>query len=52
MAKIFPLEAKIIAFKIGISFERAISSAASEEKGRIVAARNADTNRTNSCIRL
>jgi len=41
MAKTFPLEAKIIALKVGISFEMATKNAASDEKGRRVAAPNA-----------
>ena len=50
MAKIFPLEAAKIAFRTGISFESASINAASEEKGRIVAAKNAVTKRRSSDI--
>ncbi len=50
MAKIFPLDAKTIAFKKGISFAKAAINATSEEKGRIVAARKADKNSASSAI--
>jgi len=48
MAKMFPLEAAIIAFATGIPLCRAITNAASEEKGKIVAARKAETKSANS----
>ena len=50
MAKTFPLEAANIAFKVGISFLRARTKSASEEKGRIVAAKNAEIKSANSAI--
>ena len=50
MAKTFPLDAKIIAFKSSISFLRAATNATSDENGKIVAARNAEKNRANSVI--
>lgn len=50
MAKIFPDDATISAVKGGISLLRATTNAASEEKGRMVAARNADTKRASSAI--
>jgi hypothetical protein len=50
MAKIFPLEAKSIALKKGISFTKAAINATSEEKGRIVAAKKAERNRAISAI--
>ncbi len=51
MAKTFPLDAKIIAFKIGISFAKAATKATSDEKGKIVAARNAEKKRANSAMK-
>ena len=50
MAKIFPPDAKIIAFKKGMSFAKAAINATSEEKGRMVAAKKADKNRAISAI--
>ncbi len=50
MAKIFPLEAKIIALSRGISFANAVTNATSELKGTMVAARNAEKKRANSAI--
>jgi len=50
MPSIFPLEANIMAFKSGISFERATRNAASEEKGRRVAALNAARKSASSSI--
>jgi len=52
MAKILPLEAKNIAEESGISFFRAKTNAASEEKGKSVAERNAVIKRATSCIRV
>lgn len=51
IAKILPLEAKIRAFKCGISFEIARTKAASEEKGKIVAAKKAVRKRESSAIK-
>lgn len=51
MAKIFPLDAKIIALKIDISFAKAATNATSDEKGKIVAARNADKKRAISVMK-
>ncbi len=45
MAKTFPLEAASIAFRWGIPLFSATTNAASDEKGRIVAAANAETKR-------
>ena len=50
MAKIFPADAKKSAVKEGISLLSATTNAASDEKGRMVAARNADTKRASSAI--
>lgn len=50
MAEIFPSEADKRALKVGISLFKAITNATSEEKGRMVAARNAETNRAISDI--
>jgi len=50
MAKTLPLDAKNIAEESGISFFRAKTNADSEEKGKIVAARNAVIKRATSCI--
>ena len=50
MAKTFPLDAKIIAFKIGMSFLRAATNATSDENGKIVAAKKAERNRPSSAI--
>lgn len=51
MAKILPLEALTIAFSVDISLFKATIKAASEEKGRIVAAKNAVIKRESSAIR-
>ena len=51
-ARMLPLEAAIMAFVRGISFERASTNAASEEKGRIVAAKKAETKRASSPIKI
>ncbi len=48
MAKTFPQDAKIIAFKKDISFLRAATNATSDEKGKIVAAKKAEKKRVNS----
>ena len=50
MARIFPLEAANIAFVSGISLASAAINATSEEKGKIVAARNAERKRASSAI--
>ena len=50
MARMFPTDAKKSAEGIGISLFKATTKAASEEKGRIVAARNAVTKRASSDI--
>jgi len=50
MAKTFPLEAKIIAFKNGISFAKAAINATSDEKGKMVAAKKAEKKRASSAI--
>ena len=46
----FPLEAANIAFRNGISFAKAAINATSEERGNIVAARNAEKKSANSEI--
>ena len=48
MAKTFPLEAATIALRWGIPLFSATINAASEEKGRIVAAANAEKKRAKS----
>ena len=48
MAKTFPLEAATIAFRCGTPLLRATTNAASDEKGRIVAAANAEIKRANA----
>ncbi|EHP29816.1 hypothetical protein SMGD1_1292 [Sulfurimonas gotlandica GD1] len=51
IANTFPLDAKTIAFKTGISFAKAATNATSDEKGKIVAARNAEKKRANSVMK-
>lgn len=51
IAKILPIEADIKPFAIGIPLEIATKKAASEEKGRIVAAKNAAKAKESSAIR-
>ena len=50
MARIFPLEAKNIAFVILMLLSNAATKLISELKGRIVAAKKADKNSTSSAI--
>ena len=52
MAKTFPLEAATIALKWGIPLFSATTNAASDEKGRIVAAANAERKRANASKEL
>ena len=51
MANIFPLEAKMSAVDFDMSVDRAATNATSDEKGRIVAAKNAEAKRANSEMR-
>lgn len=51
MAKIFPLDAKSIAFIKGISFAKAATNATSDERGKIVAAKKAEKNRAISAMK-
>jgi len=46
----FPLEADSIAFRNGISVDKAARKATSEEKGKIVAAAKAEKKRASSVI--
>lgn len=50
IASIFPLDAKTIALKKGISFAKAATNATSDEKGKIVAAKKAEKNKASSAI--
>ena len=50
MARIFPVEAKKSAVSAGISFSKATRNATSELKGKIVAAKKAQTKRLSSAI--
>ncbi len=50
MAKIFPLEAKNIAFFMFMPLSSAVTKLISELNGRIVAAKKADKKRANSAI--
>lgn len=52
MARMLPIEADNNAFARGIPFERANKKAASEEKGRIVAAKNAAKAKESSAMLL
>lgn len=51
IAKIFPLDAKIIAFNMGMSFAKAATNATSDEKGKIVAAKKAEKKRATSVMK-
>ena len=50
MAEMFPSDAKRSAVYFGISFSKATTSATSELKGRIVAAKKAEKNKASSEI--
>ena len=50
IAKIFPLEAKDKAVKVGTPFSKARRNVTSEEKGTMVAAKKAERKRASSAI--
>lgn len=50
MALTLPIDANVIAVSIGISLAIAVTNASSEEKGKIVAAKNAESRSANSAI--
>ena len=51
MARILPHDAKTSALKGGISFAKAATKATSEEKGSIVAAKNAEKKSATSAMK-